>query len=185
MKIAGPPSVCASTSSALAEPALLTHVFTPLSEIAIASTFRTRRNARRIRSGIGFGGRKSAEIFRQNRQPLFLLLVAAVFHDRGIDQAVVHGQRHRRGHALFGDLFEQQAVAQQIERRTAEVFGHGRRQKALRRRFLQQRHRRLFHFIGVLRDLRHFLLREVAEQIAKHDLFFGKRKIHNRLHVDE
>ena len=93
----------------------------------------------------------------------------------------MHGQRDRSGHALFGDLLDQQAVAQWIERCAAEVFRYSRGQKALRCGFLQQGDGRLFRLIRVFRRLRHLLLREVTKQIAKHDLLFGERKVHRRL----
>jgi hypothetical protein len=67
----------------------------------------------------------------------------------------------------------------QIERPRLQVFGHGRRQKALRRRFLQQRCTAALPFHPYARPSP-LPSRAKSGTIAKHDLS-SEAKIHNRL----
>ncbi len=95
----------------------------------------------------------------------------------------MRGNRNRRRHARFRQFFDQQRVAQRIERRAAEVFRNRRGEETLLRRSVEQLDRWFFALVGVLRHFRHFLRSEIAEEFAKTGLFFGQCEIHTDLRV--
>ncbi len=162
--------------AASAAPPLVIHAFVPL--MTYLSRFGLQRGG--VRAGLRLGEREAADFFaaRKGQQEFLFLFFGAEAMNRIAVKGILNRQDHAGGGATAGNFFDDDAVGDMTEARTALRFRECDTSQAQFGGFLERVARKAAGFVQLFGERLHFRFSKFADGFLEELLFFGEFEVH-------